>query len=610
MFDRLRNLFRKRPGDSDGRATSLPGTPALNAKSVTGAGLRPPALPISARTAQPQAQSHNATESAVEETMAVGDRPTELYVRLALRPIILALPATLKARVRQPPSGNTQVAVSVDRVLPQLGTGSAKISFGELRQAAPAGIFADLPDQDQAQVELPLNDILSQLPPELLPRRGGQRRVEVPDEVTPIFGPKGEQLTNVRMIKETGRGPAAPAAAPSPIPLQVPPPSRGVPPPAPAGRPSVTPARPAPVASPAPAPVPPPTPAPIPMSPSGPIKPSAPLPSPASLRPAAPAPAAAPAAVSAQPQPARVAHPLYGAKPGGGAAIQSAPAPPRATVAQEPLMVPLKSVLSSLPEAIREAVSQSAGDAVLALPGDEVEQGLKRGKVSFAWGRLRSMLSPAIPATVAAELADTAVDLPLPVIAPLYLAKKKPAAAAKKYEVGDDIPDVFQGRGLSPAVTQAAVAAAAAAAAPAPEPAAPVAAAPDAVPKDIGEVFGQPGRRNWTPIEVVQRTSQLNGVAGALIAMQDGLLVAGQLPPGLSGETIAAFIPQMYSRMMQYCKELKFNDASNLTVVVDSAPLKIFKAGGVFFTVLGREGGSLPEPHLSIVASHLEPQGK
>jgi predicted regulator of Ras-like GTPase activity (Roadblock/LC7/MglB family) len=92
--------------------------------------------------------------------------------------------------------------------------------------------------------------------------------------------------------------------------------------------------------------------------------------------------------------------------------------------------------------------------------------------------------------------------------------------------------------------------------------------------------------------------------------MQDGLLVAGQLPPGLSAETIAAFIPQMYTRMMQYCKELKFNDSNNITVLVDAAPLKIFKAGGVYLTVLGREGDLLPEPHLSIVAAHLEPQSK
>ena len=92
--------------------------------------------------------------------------------------------------------------------------------------------------------------------------------------------------------------------------------------------------------------------------------------------------------------------------------------------------------------------------------------------------------------------------------------------------------------------------------------------------------------------------------------MQDGLLVAGHLPPGLNSETIAAFLPQMFSRVMQYNKELKFGEANNLTVIVDNVPLKIFKTGGVFFTVLGCAGESLPEPHLSIVAAQLGPQNK
>jgi len=606
MFDRLKNLFSKRRSELSGGSVS---TATGNARAVSGAGLRPPALP--------KPQEADSTPPPEIELDGGGAAPvtqgTEHFVRLALRPIILALPAALKARVRQPPSGNAQITVSVDRVLPQLGTGSAKISFGELRQAAPAGIFADLSDQDQAPVELPLNDILSQLPPELLPRRGGQKRIEVPDEVTPIFGPKGEQLTNIRMIKETGRGqsaaaPAAPApntiAAPAPPPIASSPRSTVPPPPA-LRPPAAAPPSPARPAGPIPGPA-------LPPPPAAPIKPSAPLPSPASLRPApaapAPVPSPAPAAQS------RTAHPLYGSKPAGipqqpAPLPGTAPAPTRPVVPQEPLVIPLSSLASSLPEPVRQALAQSlANDAVLAVPGESVEQGLKRGKVAFAWSELRSMISPPLASTTAAEINDTVVDLPLPVIAPLFLARKKPAAAQKKYDVGEDIPDVFQGRGLSPAVTAAA---AAAAAPPVEEPApAPAPAAPASMPKDIGEVFGQPGRKNWTPIEIVQRTSSLTGVAGALIAMQDGLLVAGQLPPGLNGETIAAFIPQMYTRMMQYCKELKFNDSTNLTVLVDSVPLKIFRAGNVYFTVLGRDRDSLPEPHLTIVASHLEPQSK
>ena len=66
----------------------------------------------------------------------------------------------------------------------------------------------------------------------------------------------------------------------------------------------------------------------------------------------------------------------------------------------------------------------------------------------------------------------------------------------------------------------------------------------------------------------------------------------------------------MFSRVMQYSKELKFGEANNLTIVVDDIPLKIYKTGGVFFTVLGRAGESLPEPHLSIVAAQLGPQNK
>ena len=158
---------------------------------------------------------------------------------------------------------------------------------------------------------------------------------------------------------------------------------------------------------------------------------------------------------------------------------------------------------------------------------------------------------------------------------------------------------------------------------PAPAPAAPVrpaiaAQAPVAPavsvaprpPQEIGEVFGQPGRRNWTPNEIVQKTSALKGVAGALVAMQDGLLVADHLPPGLNGETIAAFLPQMFTRVLQYGKELKFGEANNFTIIVDNVPLRIFKAGGVFFTVLGRAGESLPEPHLSIIAAQLGPHNK
>jgi len=298
--------------------------------------------------------------------------------------------------------------------------------------------------------------------------------------------------------------------------------------------------------------------------------------------------------------------------------------------------VPLTQLTSAWPVAITQGLGDLP-DAAVALPTDELVQALKRGKITFPWKRIRSWIMPPLPAPTASALDDTPLELPLPVIAPLFLAQRKPAPSQKKYTITEHIPDVFAGRGREPSaqvqvaapvtpstpsvpVAPAIAMPSAPAARPArpvsapPAPAAPVAAPAAATvplpPQEIGEVFGQPGRKNWTPSEIVQKTSALRGVAGALIAMQDGLLVAGHLPPGLNAETIAAFLPQMHSRMAQYSKELRFGEANNLTLIMDDVPLKIFKTGGVFFTVLGRPGKSLPEAHLNIVAAQLGPQNK
>jgi predicted regulator of Ras-like GTPase activity (Roadblock/LC7/MglB family) len=288
------------------------------------------------------------------------------------------------------------------------------------------------------------------------------------------------------------------------------------------------------------------------------------------------------------------------------------------------MVVPLAQVAGGWPDAITQALAELSNPTI-SFPADELEQALKRGKITFAWKRLRLLINPPLVPSAAQSLDDTQLELPLSVIAPLFLAHRKPAGPQKRYTITEHIPDVFTGKGLAPSpqaqvtppVTPAApppatVAPPIAMPAPAP-PRAPAPAAPAVsaeVPQEIGEVFGQPGRKNWTPSEIVQKTGALRGVAGALIAMQDGLLVAAHLPPGLNGETIAAFLPQMFSRMLQYSKELKFGEANNLTIIVDEVPLKIFKAGGVFFTVLGRAGESLPEPHLGIVAAQLGPQNK
>ena len=131
------------------------------------------------------------------------------------------------------------------------------------------------------------------------------------------------------------------------------------------------------------------------------------------------------------------------------------------------------------------------------------------------------------------------------------------------------------------------------------------AAAPAEPAISIGEIFGQPQKTDWTPQEVVENAAALRGVAGALITTVDGLPVAFHLPPNLSGNAVAAFIPQMYTRITQYTRDLKLGDAKNLTIFVENVPLQIFRTGSVYFTALGKANETLPKPQLTAIAAAL-----
>ena len=180
MFGRIKNLFRRRTEEQQvAEAPSSAFPPREFQQGYTPGGRAPTPAP---------AEPEPVTEEL--EQPSIGDS-----VRLSLKPVLLKLPDSLRTRVRQPPVGGVQISIPLQKVLTQLQQGSVKISFGELRQASPAGVFTELNDQDQTLIELPLAEILSQLKPDQLPRRAGQRKIEVPETVTGLFGSKGEPLT-------------------------------------------------------------------------------------------------------------------------------------------------------------------------------------------------------------------------------------------------------------------------------------------------------------------------------------------------------------------------------------------------------------------------------
>jgi predicted regulator of Ras-like GTPase activity (Roadblock/LC7/MglB family) len=302
------------------------------------------------------------------------------------------------------------------------------------------------------------------------------------------------------------------------------------------------------------------------------------------------------------------------------------------------MVVTLQALAGSWPDALLQELTQlNVMHGALAVPCAECEGPIKQGKLQFFWNQIRGWIVPPIPAELASPHGEQKIELPLAVFVPLFIAQGKIQRGGRQTVVPDSIPDLFAGPALVPSPP------AAAAAPPAPTPAAPLSHGPiggrlplsaaatpqpvstaepepsvtvpatpvlsDQAP-DINEVFAQPGKRHWTPAEIVQKTATLPGVAGALIAMQDGLMVANQLPGDLNGEMIAAFLPQMFGRMSHYTAELKLGEPSSLLIMVNQAPLHISRVGRVFYTVLGKAGQPLPGAAIAAVIVQLDRQAK
>src|SRR5262245_31191422 len=85
-------------------------------------------------------------------------------IELPLEEVLRVLPLELQPRLEQTDVTGLNIFVPLEKILAQLPRGAVRISFGELRQAAP-GIFSLENDRDRVWVPLPLEAILSRLNP-------------------------------------------------------------------------------------------------------------------------------------------------------------------------------------------------------------------------------------------------------------------------------------------------------------------------------------------------------------------------------------------------------------------------------------------------------------
>jgi predicted regulator of Ras-like GTPase activity (Roadblock/LC7/MglB family) len=292
------------------------------------------------------------------------------------------------------------------------------------------------------------------------------------------------------------------------------------------------------------------------------------------------------------------------------------PATPPPPSAQPAIFALLGDLCQNWPEDLKnEILDTPLARTKVPLDAASLLPGLKRGRVVMAWKQLRLLAQPnSTPSpNDALEL-----ELPLPVIAPLFLAGQKNSARSQtKASVSADIPDLFFGFPQS-APTVAPVVPLVS---PLPKPPAPTPQDTNFyAPSDRSELphREEPGQRKSEasptdflsraahPKEVVARAVALPGVAGSLVVLHDGLQVASRVPAELNADTLAAFLPQIVERVNQCTRELRMGTLNNLNFTVGNVPWKIFRVNAVYFAVFGRAGEPLPSAQLAHLAAALD----
>jgi hypothetical protein len=465
-------------------------------------------------------------------------------------------------------------------VLDQLPRGAIRLAFGELRQRSTPGFFSHAHDADNALVDLPLAEVLARLPASHLRRRPEQKSQPLPQSIPAVFGTRGQGMPATSLIT------VAPTPASTPVLTDQLSTTRGLA----AHGPAV----------------------------SAQAQYTAPPQYTAPAQHTIPAPTLDPARSFAH-----VAAPRVNSTP-VALASPSAPAPAAGSnEPMEPIKAPLAPLARNWPEQLRREIMTTYLAASVNIPFPELEGVMKRGKAVFSWKQIRLWMTPK-GSDALSEHDSVGLELPLAILTPLFMARRSGDRSSKKAALTPEMPDVFVARKPQEATHELTVAPTAIAApaaslmAPAGQPV-PV-PTPEAPVKVDDRARGTPAAGNQLdrltiarssplPTQLVQRACHLSGVSGALLATADGLVIASQVAPGMCAESIAAFLPEIYSRLNQYTRELKLGDPTHIEMLAGNIPLQIFKTANTYYAVFGKPAEPLPKLQLTALAAQLsQPQ--
>lgn len=471
------------------------------------------------------------------------------------------------------PLATDAVRVPLTTVLEQLPRGAVRLAFRDLKRYAQPGTFTGGCELDEALVELPLAEVLARLKGNHLARRPAQKQLSVPDTVPTIFGSRTCPIEKPQTVH---LGPIDPRLHDEHNTSRIL--SQRIPPAPQAAAPA----------------------------------PSLPIPG------SHPPPASAAARLSIQMPVPTAPKPVLPKAPDLASRLAC-----QASASKQPdvVSVPIDSLAKTWPDAVRRAVLTTQSASTVHIPLPDLEVAMKRGKAHFTWATIRSWIGPKACHDFP-ELDSTELELPLAVLAPLFMARRSGCKTPKRVAPSSEIPDIFAPRksdtaaevaptpvsppvkasdpGLAPTLENRISAGLASALAPTPM--------PDPVGPQTQSISGkalplpQPSR---LPAEVVQRVCQFGGIVGALLVDFEGQVITSQLPPGINSETAAAFLPEVCRHTNQLAQSLNLPQPAQFEMVLGDTPLQILRTSRAYLAVLGKGGEALPKLQLSSLASQL-----
>ena len=220
------------------------------------------------------------------------------------------------------------------------------------------------------------------------------------------------------------------------------------------------------------------------------------------------------------------------------------------------------------PAAASHAIAALGTAHWIELPLASLESALRSGKMVVTWRQLCDWVTPPAPALAASVAAETPIEIPLRALTRAYLALRAQAS-----------PNPCGGEPRASALR-------------------PGTGGSDLA-SDVEEALV-----TYKPGILLSRVCALPGIQGALLASEDGLVLAARLSEGLNADTVAAFLPKLMAPAFESAKLFQIGEPESVVYAFGGATIIALRVDGLLLAAVGQSQEAMAIERLRAVARH------